>query len=587
MFDDEVNESKESDSQESDSQPDTSGKTDWEQERMDTLAGFENKTPATPTQEAAANSESLLPEEDPHSLRTEQSFQNHPFSKLGLVSISTLILLATTGAFLSANLMQSSEQKPREQQVDPTAKKEEQPETDATDNQGRVLTDLALTTQGKDLEALNEGDKQQPKPEQSAKVSKSTTTKVSTEPVRTTYAPAARPRPVPTYSPTRPVTAYVPPRAYAPPQIIPKPVAQPSPEIQRRSVEPLPAEEVNPMERWIAAAQLGSYGQVSAVKEPEAEIASNQTAVEYATLTVPTKSKQQAPQTLEVNFDEETPILHEQPRQLLMPGTGAKAVLATPFAWDGSEDKFSDRLSVVLAEPLLAADNSVALPAKTQLLVELRSLSESGLVRLVAVAAVVQQDDQQYEIALPENSISIRGTEGKPLVAQKLSNKKREIGKRNATRFALGAIGRAAGLINRSRSESVVSNDGEFSRSTQNDDPDLLAGVLEGGTDAILDDIDKRNEEAIAAIEQRPDVLFLKAGTKVEVFVNSAAAVDVLEREQPILESHQPESEQFISSDNAALSPYLPESQQFVSSDNPTITSYQPESDQFAWLGTE
>lgn len=230
MLTNEFNESKESDRQ-----PD-SGKTDWDQERMDTLAGFENKTQVTAvTEETADDSESLLPEEDPYSLRTEQSFQNHPFSKLGLVSLSTLALVAAAGAFLSTNLMQTSDQKPREQQGDPTAKEEKQADSEATEKQGQVLTDLALTTQGKDLEALNEEDKQQPKTKQAAKPSKPTTPKTSTAPVRTTYAPPARPRTVATYLPSRPVTAYPPPRVYAPPQSIPKPVVQSSPVIEEEA----------------------------------------------------------------------------------------------------------------------------------------------------------------------------------------------------------------------------------------------------------------------------------------------------------------------------------------------------------------
>jgi hypothetical protein len=556
---------------------------------MNTLAGFEDNTAAArTTEETADDSESLLPEEDPYSLRTEQTFQNHPFSKLGLVSLSTLALVAAAGVFLSANVMQSQGQKPREQQGNPIAK-ENQDDAEATDSQGRVLTDLALTTQGKELEALNEKDKQQPIPEQAAKPAKPTAPKTSRASART-YTPAPRPRSVAAYSPPRPVTAYSPPRpvtAYSPPRSMPKPAVQPSPVVQRRSEEPpAPAQEINPLERWIAAAQLGSHGQFSAIEETEtteADTASTQPAVQYAALSVPAKSKQQAaPQTSEVDFDEETPILQEQPRQLLMPGTGAKAVLATPFVWDGSEDTQSDLLSVVLAEPLLAADGTVALPAKTQLLVEARSLSESGLVRLAAISAIVQQDGQQYEVALPENVIGIRGSEGKPLIAQKLNDKGREVRRRDATRFALGAIGRATGLINRPRSESVVSNSDGFSRSTQNDEPDLLAGILEGGADAILDDLDERNEEAISAIEQRPDILFLKAGTKVEAFVNQSAAVDVLVRDQPILESQQPETEQFALADVDSFSPYIwqPEARNF-------ITSVVEERQAIAWLDTK
>lgn len=532
-----------------------SDEPEWEEERMSTLAGFEDKIPAKVVNEDIADDEeSLLVEEDPHLLRTQQSFQNNPFSKLGLVSLSTLVLVVTAGIFLSGNLMQS-QQKPREQQGDPTAKKENQDKTEATDSQGRVLTDLALTSQGKELEALNEKGKQQPKTiEQAAKQSKPVVSKTKRVSAKTDApAPRPRPRPVATYSPQRPVTAYAPPRVDTPPQSIPKPVVQPNPVARTQSKEsPVQSQETDPMERWMAAAQLGSYGQLSPVEETPVNVdtARLQAPVEYAALTVSAKSKQQAePQTPAVNFDEETPILQEQPRQLLVPGSGAKAVLATPFVWDESEDSQSNQLNVVLAEPLLAADGTVALPAKTQLIVEARSLSKNGLLRLVAVAAIVEQDEQQYEIALPEDAVGIYGEEGKPLIVQTLNDKKREVNRRNITRLAIGAIGQA----------STSSNSGGFSRSRQNDDSNLLTGILEGGSDAILSDIDKRNEEAISAIEQRPDVLFLKAGTKVMVFVNSTVTVDVPMLNQPILESQQLQTEQIALASEHNLFPYSSE----------------------------
>ncbi|MBW4639385.1 MAG: hypothetical protein KME05_14320 [Gloeocapsa sp. UFS-A4-WI-NPMV-4B04] len=578
MLTNESNESKHDPSVPSEEQFVPSNEPEWEQERMSTLAGFEDKIPAiAATEETTDDEESLLVEEDPHLLRTQQSFQNNPFSKLGLVSLSTLVLVVTAGIFLSGNLMQSSNEKPREQQADPTAKKESQDKTDATDSQGRVLTDLALTSQGKELEALNEKGKQQPKTtEQPAKQSKPVVPKTSRVSTRTDApAPRPRPRPVATYSPQRPVTAYAPPRVYTPPQSIPKPVVQPNPVARTQSKEsPVPSQEADPMERWMAAAQLGSYGQASPVAETpvDADTAGLRTPVEYAALTVSAKSKQQTePQTPVVNFDEETPILQEQPRQLLVPGSGAKAVLATPFVWDESEDSQSNQLNVVLAEPLLAADGSIALPAKTQLIVEARSLSKNGLLHLVAVAAIVQQDNQQYEIALPENAVGIHGEEGKPLIVEKLNDKRREVSRRNITRLAIGAIGQA----------STSSNSGGFSRSKQNDS-NLLTDILEGGSDAILSDIDKRNEEAISAIEQRPDVLFLKAGTKVEVFVNSSAAIDVFGLHQPILESYHGDLDHLALANSDTFFPYIWE---------PTDSNFIPpaveERQAMAWLDTE
>lgn len=297
---------------------------------------------------------------------------------------------------------------------------------------------------------------------------------------------------------------------------------------------------LNPQERWQQLAQIGSYGgipaestQTSVTEAPQGSVVAenpsstpNSSGYQSAVYQINSKPAQlEESLTLEIQPPDvepelEAPILQGQPRRFISAGTTAKAILISPLAWDEAETTLSERFTVVLVDPLLTADGIVAMPAKTQLITEARSLSESGLVRLVAIAAIVQQDGQQYEIALSENVIGIRGEEGKPLIAQKLSNKRREISRRDAARFALGAIGRATGLINRPRAESVVSNQGTFSSSIQHQEPNFLAGIIEGGTNAILDDLDERNQEAIAAIKQRPDVFFLKAGSRVEVFVN-------------------------------------------------------------------
>jgi hypothetical protein len=56
----------------------------------------------------------------------------------------------------------------------------------------------------------------------------------------------------------------------------------------------------------------------------------------------------------------------------------------------------------------------------------------------------------------------------------------------------------------------------------ENPDPNILAGLVEGGTDAVLESIQERNQRAIERMEELPDIRFIDAGTEVEIFVNQS-----------------------------------------------------------------
>jgi hypothetical protein len=62
---------------------------------------------------------------------------------------------------------------------------------------------------------------------------------------------------------------------------------------------------------------------------------------------------------------------------------------------------------------------------------------------------------------------------------------------------------------------------------TENPAPNVLAGVLEGGTDAILDTITERNQRAIEELEQRPRIAYIEAGRPVQVFVNQSMQMPI------------------------------------------------------------
>lgn len=501
----------------------TSQTSQWDSERMNTLAGFEEHNPVstTTTENSAVESEeSLLPESDPYSLQTEQSFQNHPLSKLVLVAVTVLVGVATTGVFLSTNLTGTSKPQPQKQQPAPAQKQEA---SDAkTDNQGRVMTELALTSQHKQLEELNEKSPQQPKPEQGdapsskpEQAAKPITTKTALAPAKN-YSPAPRPRPVAAYSPPRSSTY----------TSIPKPIEQPKPVAKPIAQVPATTVATDPMEAWLAAAQLGSYGQLpgggqtksvtakapnelqTSVTSPSNTIVtSHNPEIEYVAFDRRSRGQgEQEVTSAEVNEEqaltnlesEESPILQEQPRQSISAGTQAKAILATPLVVDESEGKMIDeRFTIILAEPLLAADGSVALPAKSQLVAFLESFSESGLVRLVAVA--ITTPGEEMEFALPKKAIQISGKQGKPLIAQRLVDKERRNGGRNIGRFALSSLKSAADLFDGS-----------------------VEDVIELGAETLLDDVEERNKRSIQTLGERSVVSFLPAGTVIEVFVTQS-----------------------------------------------------------------
>ena len=62
----------------------------------------------------------------------------------------------------------------------------------------------------------------------------------------------------------------------------------------------------------------------------------------------------------------------------------------------------------------------MAIPAGSQFLVKVDSLSENGLVELSATEVIWEEAGRQKEILLPEQVILIRGEDGEPLMAEQV-----------------------------------------------------------------------------------------------------------------------------------------------------------------------
>ncbi|MBW4466328.1 MAG: TrbI/VirB10 family protein [Pegethrix bostrychoides GSE-TBD4-15B] len=386
-------------------------------------------------------------------------------------------------------------------------------------------------------------------------------------------APTAKPTAQARPAPARATSVAQPrPQTYAP-----QPFRnQPAP-VRRPTSTPAPsrARSVDPMQQWQQLAQLGSYGSIQPERIASMEFSSSRQRlggqrldgqrIAQAVLSVPTaqiaptsavqsisdrlktapprriselQDQMPKPASVEPDASESTvplpevqatvPILQEAEAtilesdsnpQSLIAGTSSPAVLVTPIVVNGSGS--SDQFAAVLAEPLTGSRGRVAFPAGTQFLFQVERLSRTGQVHLTATTATWEVNGAQQELVLPAGAVQIRGEAGEPLLAEHYQDRGDEIAGMDAGQFALGAIGRAAELY--TRSDTRVQTRGSSTIITEdNPAPNILAGLIEGGTDAILETIQERNQRAVERLEELPNARFIKAGTPVQIFVNQS-----------------------------------------------------------------
>jgi hypothetical protein len=228
---------------------------------------------------------------------------------------------------------------------------------------------------------------------------------------------------------------------------------------------------------------------------------------------------QMPPESPPILEEEEARILEGADRQhSLTIGTRAEGELITPAVITGNN---ADRFTIKLTEPLMDNQGQIAFPEGTELVVQVDSASETGQVHLSAIAATWSIDGQQQELMLPPGAIQVRGEGGEPLVAEHFDDRGDEIAGMDAGQFLLGAAGRAAQLYTRSGSQ-IQTRGSSTVITEENPDPNILAGLVEGGTDAVLESIQERNQRAIERMEELPNIRFIDAGTEVEIFVNQS-----------------------------------------------------------------
>ncbi|MGF1478485.1 MAG: TrbI/VirB10 family protein [Cyanophyceae cyanobacterium] len=444
-------------------------------------------------------------------LQRSQSWANNPFAKLGTIAGATAVIFILLGVVLTSIFDNGNQ--PVEQPIVgvPDTSEELEESDELSSEEGRLKTALALSRQAEQLEDIeileteSEAEAQPP----------SELPTPQPRPVPTIQRPTPRPAPRPAPQPVRRVEPRIEVRPQPRPRVESRastPQSRPAPASQPAATAPTPAPTVDPAAEWQRLAQLGSYGQGA--------LASNSTRPQRTTSRSSTTQPRRAESAsaAQRNARQEAPILTGRPNRAIPPGTTTSGVLETPVVWEGPAQQ-QDKFVVRLDRPVMADNGERAFPSGTQLLATVSSVSNSGLVQMSVTQALVEQNGQQTAVSLPPGAIQIRGQSGAPLIAEKFFDPGPSVAALDTGLAILSGIGRAAELINRPERDIIITDDGIVSDS-DNRDPDILAGMIEGGANVLIPEIAARNRRAVNEALSRDSLWTIEAGTPVEVFVN-------------------------------------------------------------------
>ncbi len=479
------------------------GLTEWET-RMAKLVGLDESTSAD-IENASTTDFNPQPQADELTSNvTQQPLSANPFAKAGLVGAGTLAVVMFAGGFLSQIM---SNDKPQLAQnairsIPPQPKTKPQLQQLQEEVEG-LKTKLALSEQ---LDAVKAAQQKlrmvKPTPSTSRIAAKPTPqpkprtiprdisiSRIRPQPqppqIRIVEVPKIVkvdrvvnvPQPIPQPKPQpKKVSKPAPKPIPVLPQIVPPPEL-PVPIPQQPLVEIAPPPQPNPMQEWARLAKLGSYGQVSF---GENRTVSNRTPPRRVEVARKVEEKETATKP-----ERETPTrtarqsTRRNPKTIPV-GSSAKAVLATPVYGEttrtgrerGREDNEDNNVYVVsLKQSLKAADGSTALPIGSQIYAKIDSISQNGLMQLNIVKITMRENGKIAEKTVPQDALMIRGKKGKPLIAKQYRNNASSVARMDALSFALGGVGKAAELINRTESRLVPLGSGTSTVINENRDP--------------------------------------------------------------------------------------------------------------------
>jgi hypothetical protein len=209
------------------------------------------------------------------------------------------------------------------------------------------------------------------------------------------------------------------------------------------------------------------------------------------------------------------------------PGAIATATLQTPIFWaqDLKAEQQPQRFSIRLNAAIPSANGAVALPAGTQLIAQVSSISESGMVQLAVTHAVIETPQGRQVINLPPEAVLITGNEGKPILAELQNSGRDRVARMDVQTALFGALGQVGQLLNRPRHESTTTSPYLSSTSISNGDTNIAGGILQGAFGSLTQQVQQRHQQEMQDILNRPDLWIVPAGQRLQVFVNNSFGI--------------------------------------------------------------
>ncbi len=497
--------------------------------------------------------------DDPHSSATPKTVAKSPFAKLGLVGSGLGAVFLVAGLLLQGIMSPKGELKAKNPTPTPTPTVEAQKQQNT---EGQLKTQLALNSQSDELKQLDEAKKNQKKQKVSPTDPKGQKTPdgKTTSPTPTTAAtptttsasgsrtyssppPQARvssppARPVPAAAPASSPLAQV---ARSTPSS-PTPTASQTPTTPKPSSSPttvatFPATpKVDVMTQWQTLVSLGSYSAPNSddggvmdetnngvvMGTPRNTMQTTQQGRQLPPARTPSMSPAASPQATptESNEQAEQRLLNGTPYRVAASGSMANGVMTTPVIVPTDSKEAPARAVITLTTDLTDTSGQIVMPVGTALVFEVRGIDGNGVMNAVAVS---QLDNTGMERALPSDALVLTGEKGSPLIAKGYFNNGGTIASLDVSTAILGALGKFGEILNRPREQTSSSiTGGTVSQTTTSTtgEPNLFGALLEGGANPVLEQIMKRNERAIQDMQQRKNLWFVEAGTRVQILVN-------------------------------------------------------------------
>jgi hypothetical protein len=348
-------------------------------------------------------------------------------------------------------------------------------------------------------------------------------------------SPAAAPRPTsPPVAPVRstPVPSYssVPSTPVRVTPIAPIPI---------RPAASSPVQTVDPQTAWQQALATGNYGQMpddSSTAYPDQDteplrpppsVPANATLVASR----PQPNREGAVSTLEDSrYQADVNAIlsgNASDFRTVLPGAMATATLQTPIFWaqDLKAEQQPQRFSIRLNEAIPSANGTIALPAGTQLIAQVSSISESGMVQLAVTHAVIETPQGGQVVDLPPEAVLMTGDEGKPILAELQNSGRRQVARMDVQTALFGALGQVGQLLNRPRNESTTTSPYLSSTAITNGDTNIVGGILQGAFGSLTQQVQQRHQQERQDILNRPNLWIVPAGQRLQVFVHSSFGV--------------------------------------------------------------